>query len=906
MQKRKKERTAAMILAIQFFLIIGIIAQNFQDLAPIKGKYLNKSASQISNQISNVYDGVDLPRARGGQLPDYLTHGTQHFRVILRSIQVDEIPDPKNGDNLRITKPNGEKNDLEILGLITVQPDGNRNLYRQNRGANDVLFARDLDARALRIQLDEKVRTRFVHDYYIKKSDASCSGFKVKFSLFEYDRNNTKDEPFAAKDFRINTGNWSWKNGRKEQFQQQLIGTNNEKITVFFVVELIQKVSDKMMQDAVCDNDYDLVRELLQRGGNPNAKGILPFAVQNCDDSMMTLLLDFGARPSANDLQEIMCRRNYNRNAVRRLVEYGAVPNDWVLQQAIEYGQEDMVLFFLQNGGIPNDKMLAHCVRANNLGMTKCLLTKMKPGTAALFEAANQNSFPMFAMMIDAGAYLQDNAPIHRAMEFGNFDIVALGLDEGGNVNEALDFAMGINKTGMVQLALDKGANPNLAFPYAVARNDNRLFDELLNRFRGNPNDALAAAVLTNELTFAEKALKTKRTNPNLHLPAAAETGNEPMIRLLIENRADPNLAMFGTIKNDNLPLVQFLIREGATTTDTDYLKMATEKGNFEIVKLLVEKGANPENGIAKAVAEDNLKIADYLLYKGASPYNLIQKSAKNGHARMVGLLIRHGANPNEGMAAAVENDRIEVVELLLKKGAKTGDLIRRPAANGNPRLVKLLLNSDANPNDGMSAAIENNQTEIVGMLLDKGADSKGYLEKAIANDNLKMVELLLENGANANTGMNAAVRGHQNIIVTKLIEFGADAKPIRFMKTAVEGSNPDLIRLLTKNGGTANYRYDSGETFLHLVTRRQHRLSVIIALVEAKANINAKDFKGNTPLHFAVEKGKNYLEITQFLVTNGSDVNAKNDAGKSIFKTAKNGKVKRFLKKNGATRNGY
>lgn len=102
-------------------------------------------------------------------------------------------------------------------------------------------------------------------------------------------------------------------------------------------------------------------------------------------------------------------------------------------------------------------------------------------------------------------------------------------------------------------------------------------------------------------------------------------------------------------------------------------------------------------------------------------------------------------------------------------------------------------------------------------------------------------------------------------------------------MFASANNPNPKVLLTLVQAGANVNEKDRRGETPLILAMENEASLEIISALVEAGADVNEKNSWGETPLILAAKKD-NAPKVIAFLIEAGADTNARDQYGKRAF----------------------
>lgn len=385
---------------------------------------------------------------------------------------------------------------------------------------------------------------------------------------------------------------------------------------------------------------------------------------------------------------------------------------------------------------------------------------------------------------------------------------------------------------------------------------------------------------------------------------------------------------LINAIKANNLETVSKLINSGidinfAGINNETALIAATDLGNFEIVKELLNNGANPGTTIMNgnrargSIDRDLARDGDTALHIAARKGYLdiikeliktnkcdidktnttgttaLYYAAQHGHDHVIQMLVNAGADINKELEpdhftaiyGAVCNDHINAVKKLIELGAD----VNIPNTDGDTVLI---------------VASMRGNTEIVQELLEAGADIDKVgseectpLIAAICSAHLDAVKLLIDNGAN----VNFADRDGDTVLITAVVtsnDYKSDGDIDNYNKTveivklitkanvdinrasnnginplhfAISANNVDIASyLLSLPGINKNLKTQTGFSFIHIAASMGH-LEVLKLLIASGVDINLETDDGLTALHIAVKKG--YTQMIRELAQAGADI---------------------------------
>ncbi|XP_065071133.1 poly [ADP-ribose] polymerase tankyrase-2-like isoform X2 [Rhopilema esculentum] len=641
----------------------------------------------------------------------------------------------------------------------------------------------------------------------------------------------------------------------------------------------------------------DIVDFLLQHGADVHARddgGLIPLhnACSFGHVEVTLLLLRHSADVNARDnwnytpLHEAAIKGKVEVSLV--LLQHGADPSIRNTDGKTACDLADPAAKLVLTGEYKKDELL-EAARSGCEEKMKLLLTPINVNCHAsdgrkstpLHLAAGYNRIKIVEMLLKSGAdvHAKDKGglvPLHNACSYGHYEVTELLVKHGASVN-AMDLwqftplheAASKSRVEVCTFLLSHNADPTVVNCHSKSAIDvaptQELKEKLFFEFRGHSFlDAVKSCDMGRvKKAFAQDLLNFQHpytNNTSLHYLAMSDHQKRKAV-------------------------VEFLIRKGADVNAKNKekitpLHMAAENGHSDMVTLFLKNGAEVN-------ALDNL---------GQAP---LHRSAKNGHVAICEFLLDNGADSAlsslQGYTAAqISTDAVKaILQASQEPTSKDADKqILEAAKSGDMDILKSLVTSqnvncqdvDGRHSTPLHFAAGYNRLNVVMFLLQNGADvhakDKGGLvplHNACSYGHYEVAELLVKYGANVNasdlwkfTPLHEAAAKGKFDICKLLLGHGADANkknrdghtPLDLVKECF----PDVIDLLR------------GDAAL-LEAAKKGNMPKVMKLV-TRDNINCRDTQGrnSTPLHLAA--GYNHLEVAEFLLEKGADVNAQDKGG--------------------------
>lgn len=306
---------------------------------------------------------------------------------------------------------------------------------------------------------------------------------------------------------------------------------------------------------------------------------------------------------------------------------------------------------------------------------------------------------------------------------------------------------------------------------------------------------------------------------------------------------------------------------------------------------------------IFDAVKNNDLNLVKQIIDKESSVVNQKDKTGNTplhgaaiiGSVPISEFLLSRGADINASntmqstpLHTAIENKQDDVAKLLIEKGAN----LNIKGRGGNTPL---------------HAAAYSNRKEIAELLISGGADleirnEQNYTPLAAltrSTRNYEVAEVFVRRGANVNapwtdgaTPLNYAAMYSDERVINLLLDHNADLDTTddNLKYTVFSTASKGHVRLLKKILDKCGDRIFANEAINKTIMRNaivSGSLEFVKLLLSKNIPLDiSASITGATPLH-SIAGNPNALEMIEYLVQNGADINARTNDGRSAYNIA-------------------
>lgn len=470
-------------------------------------------------------------------------------------------------------------------------------------------------------------------------------------------------------------------------------------------------------------------------------------------------------------------------------------------------------------------------------------------------------------------------------------------------------------------------------------------FGHWLHLAVSNKNKYVTKKLLDNGVDVNSEGFENSETS--LHI--ASKQGYTELVEILLIHNADltrPTLeegdtALFLAVDRGHSRTVEVLLNHGSHYTGLGNIELyrkyyqmcdAVIKGNIDGVKRLLENVEDmdfvdilaAETPLRFAVHANHIDLVRLLLEKGANPNrrkNRVRKSIlhlaiEKGYDEIVKLLLERNADVNTfwrdltPLMFAAQLGRAAIMRMLLEQGADVSErdregytALHKATEYGNLLCVELLLqyNADINckchkNNTALYAATICGKARVLEKLLENGADpniANFYgltpLHWASLKRCTEAVKILLRYNARTDvrdergkTPLDYARKYRDITDLLKLRSKNVAYLGKRLSRACRDGSLDDVEAVLSV-GGVDLMGNDVSLLALHAsVFNKNYNTQIAKTLLERGAHVDTVDANGDTPLLIASRLG--HAEMVTLLLACGADVARTNLAGETAL----------------------